>query len=292
MLRTMRPILHHLPFICMALVVILSCAQDATGLNHGKAKSSSMTDPASDWPSAGELKRIGYRIWRNESSGTTVGLTAWNPGEDFASLGIGHFIWYPEGPAGPFEESFPQLIGYLKSHPAAPAPPAWVWATPDCPWPTRRDFIADINGQRLGDLRTYLVATTAYQAEFMLRRLVLALPKITAQLDAANAQRVRNRFTVVLRSHGGAYALIDYVNFKGEGVKLSERYRGEGWGLLQVLEQMQGQAVGSAALDAFADAAQRILRRRVGNSPPDRNEKRWLKGWLNRCETYRSRSNE
>ena len=29
--------------------------------------------------------------------------------------------------------------------------------------------------------------------------------------------------------------MIDYVNFKGDGLKPTERYKGEGWGLLQVL---------------------------------------------------------
>ena len=52
---------------------------------------------------------IGRRIWKNESGATVKGLTAWNTGEEFASLGIAHFIWYPEGKQGPFEESFPKL---------------------------------------------------------------------------------------------------------------------------------------------------------------------------------------
>src|SRR5438552_18973326 len=56
-----------------------------------------------------EALRIGKRIWQNECNGTVAGLTSWNTGEDFASLGIGHFIWYPEGRRGPFEESFSKL---------------------------------------------------------------------------------------------------------------------------------------------------------------------------------------
>jgi hypothetical protein len=30
-----------------------------------------------------------------------------------------------------------------------------------------------------------------------------------------------------------------------------------------------------------------VLRERVKNSPPERNEKRWLTGWLKRVATYR-----
>jgi hypothetical protein len=60
-----------------------------------------------------QLQRVGQRIWQNECAGTVAGLTSWNAGEDFASLGIGHFIWYPAGKRGPFEESFPGLVQHL-----------------------------------------------------------------------------------------------------------------------------------------------------------------------------------
>src|SRR6186713_1733024 len=63
-----------------------------------------------------ELDRIGRRVWQNECGGRRDGLTSWNAGEDFASLGIGHFIWYPKGKDGPFEESFPKLVKFLSSH--------------------------------------------------------------------------------------------------------------------------------------------------------------------------------
>ena len=39
-----------------------------------------------------EAKEIGRRIWMNECGGTIEGLTSWNKGEYFASLGLGHFI--------------------------------------------------------------------------------------------------------------------------------------------------------------------------------------------------------
>src|SRR5215210_6934396 len=78
-----------------------------------------------------ELDSIGRRVWQNECGGTVQGLTSWNAGEDFASLGIGHFIWYPRGRRGPFEESFPKLVAFLKARKAAV--PAWLEG--DCPWP-------------------------------------------------------------------------------------------------------------------------------------------------------------
>ena len=85
----------------------------------------------------------------------------------------------------------------------------------------------------------------------------------------------------------GLYPLIDYVNFKGEGTKPSEGYKGQGWGLLQVLENMKGTELGKSALIEFSDSAKFILQRRVNNSDPTRNEKKWLAGWFKRCDTYK-----
>jgi hypothetical protein len=43
-----------------------------------------------------QAQTIGRQIWKNECGGTQEGLTSWNKGEEFPSLGIGHFIWYPK----------------------------------------------------------------------------------------------------------------------------------------------------------------------------------------------------
>src|SRR5690349_20237862 len=61
-----------------------------------------------------DAMRIGRKVWQNECGGTVAGLTSWNTGENFASLGIGHFIWYPAGARGPFEESFPPFVRYVE----------------------------------------------------------------------------------------------------------------------------------------------------------------------------------
>ncbi len=76
------------------------------------------------------------------------------------------------------------------------------------------------------------------------------------------------------------------MNFKGEGLNPKERYQGEGWGLLQVLIEMSPPADAEQAPQAFAEAARRVLARRVKNSPPERGETRWLEGWKNRCASY------
>ena len=230
-----------------------------------------------------QVSRIGRRIWVNECGGTVVGLTSWNKGETFASLGIGHFIWYPAGKEGPFEESFPSLVRYLQSRNVAL--PGWLPRTADCPWPTREAFARDAAGARQGDLRKLLAATVREQTEFIILRLQNALPKMLASAPRGKRDQVRANFESLLLSPEGSYAMIDYVNFKGEGTNPNERYKGEGWGLLQVLADMKP---GSGA-SGFGQAAKRVLARRVQNSPKERGETRWLTGWQNRCVGYGGR---
>ena len=59
-------------------------------------------------------KKIGQKIWLNETGGKSDAITSWNANEEFASLGIGHFIWFPVGKWLPFEESFPALLEFMR----------------------------------------------------------------------------------------------------------------------------------------------------------------------------------
>ena len=93
--------------------------------------------------SAGQKAVIGRKIWQNECAGTVDGLTSWNAGEEFPSLGIGHFIWYPAGFNGPFTESWPQLVAFAKQRGANP--PA-VASLPNCPWSSKKQFQAEFRG--------------------------------------------------------------------------------------------------------------------------------------------------
>ena len=233
--------------------------------------------------SRADAHRIGRRIWQNECGGTISGLTSWNAGENFASLGIGHFIWYPAGQRGPFEESFPALAKFIRAR-GVNTPEFVDDGNRACPWNSRADFEQAQNSAMMQQLREFLVATVDLQAEFLVARLEASLPRMLAQ--ARDPPRVQREFDRVAATSHGCYALIDYVNFKGEGTLPTERYRGEGWGLLQVLENMSDS---KSALDDFAASAKTVLRRRVTNSPPARGEARWLKGWLARVETYRAR---
>ncbi len=232
--------------------------------------------------------RIGKKIWQNESNGTVAGLTAWNAGENFASLGIGHFIWYPQGVHGPFEESFPKFLAFAREHRAAI--PAWLNQPPACPWNSRAEFSSAQNSTPMHELRQFLSRTIDVQAQFMVARLQQSLAKMLDEAAPADRANVERQFERVASTPHGCYALVDYVNFKGEGVLHTERYHGEGWGLLQVLQEMHGSENGTSAARDFSNSAAAMLRRRVQNSPPERHEARWLPGWLNRVHGYSENS--
>jgi len=232
--------------------------------------------------------RIGKKIWQNESNGTVAGLTAWNTGENFASLGIGHFIWYPQGVNGPFEESFPKFLAFAREHRVAI--PGWVNQSPACPWNSRAEFSSAENSTQMRELRQFLSRTIDVQAQFMVARLQRSLAKMLDEAAPAERANIERQFGRVASTPHGCYALVDYVNFKGEGVLHTERYHGEGWGLLQVLEQMHGTENGAGAAREFSNSAAAMLRRRVQNSPPERHEARWLPGWLKRVHSYSENS--
>lgn len=229
---------------------------------------------------------IGRKIWQNECGGTVEGLTSWNAGEDFPSLGIGHFIWYVPGRPGPFQESFPPLIAYMKQR-NAPLP-AWVAEAAGCPWSSRAQFLQEQNSPRMKELRQFLANSVPLQTGFIVQRLEQALPKMQAVTSGeADKSRLRDNFYKMAGSRNGLYALIDYVNFKGEGVKPEEKYNGHGWGLRDVLLEMGPTEGGQASSNEFSEAARRVLQRRIKNSPADRGESRWSAGWMNRCESYK-----
>lgn len=233
-----------------------------------------------------QAREIGLKIWKNEAGGKVELLTHWNKGEDFGSFGIGHFIWYPAGKRGPFTESFPAALGEIAA--SGVVLPAWLQGPPPCPWPDRDAFYADFKGPRLTELRDLLARTVDAQAMFAAHRLEASLPKVLAAADPAERPALQARFDAVAAAPNGVYALVDYVNFKGEGINPTERYDGFGWGLLQALELMGDAAPGQPAVAAFERGADAALTRRVEHAPPARKafEQGWLPGWRSRLKTY------
>jgi len=95
-----------------------------------------------------------------------------------------------------------------------------------------------------------------------------------------------------VRASPDLYPLIDYVNFKGEGISALETAfdpttgTREGWGLKQVLAGMSGTSdAPDIVLGEFAASAKSVLLRRIRNQPQTRM---WQSGWLKRVATYRA----
>jgi hypothetical protein len=225
--------------------------------------------------------KIGQRIWTNECGGTVAGLTSWNAGEAFASLGIGHFIWYPAGGRQTYQESFPGLVRLMVAR-RVPVP-HWLATAKSCPWTDRATFHAAKNSPQMQELRTLLARTVPLQAEYAAQRSVASLPKILHAVPVKERGAIAAKFNALAATGSGLYCLMDYVNFKGEGINPAERYKGEGWGLLQVLRGLPA-VQPAAAPAAFAASAKRVLGRRIANAPKD--ETRWRAGWFSRCDSY------
>lgn len=234
-----------------------------------------------------ELEWLGDRIFANECNRQSRCLTSWNEGEDFPSLGLGHFIWYQAGQQEAFVETFPALLEQLAAD--GVALPAWLILNDrEQPWPDRETFLAALDGPELGELRALLQDTMPLQTRFIVSQFGTRLKTLLATLTADERATIEHKITQILAEdpRHGSYALIDYVHFKGDGSNPAERYAGAGWGLLQVLQEMPPQS--TSPLADFVSSSQAVLARRVANAPPERNEQRWLAGWNNRLGTYLS----
>jgi hypothetical protein len=232
-----------------------------------------------------ELNWIGNQIFRNECSARKACLVHWNEGEAFPSLGIGHFIWYPKDREGPFVESFPAMIEYLSGRGAVM--PDWLaMLNPfDAPWASRDSFREAADTGPVRELQHFLYATRGDQAGFLVERAREALERVVNAVPEPDREALSRQLEALVRTPGGVYAVIDYVNFKGEGLSVTERYNGQGWGLLQVLQTMDV-SDGIPALLAFRESAARVLTRRAENAGKPIEKERWLPGWLNRLDTY------
>jgi hypothetical protein len=224
---------------------------------------------------------IGLRVWQNECAATLEGLTSWNEGEKFASLGIGHFIWYPSV-RGPYVETFPKLLEFMREK--GVDLPTWLNDCKRCPWKNREQFNREKGNKKMLYLRRLLKDTLAIQAEFMALRLEEALPTLEAHAPADRKEMILANYHRLAETPCGLYTLVDYVNFKGYGTSPSERYANSGWGLMQVLDSMKPDLDPS---EEFIRSAKEVLTERVKNAPSQRNEQRYLMGWFNRIDTYR-----
>ncbi len=229
-----------------------------------------------------ELNKIADQIYKNETGGNPKYLMYWSPSEKFASLGYGHFIWYPKDEPQKFDQTFPDMIQYYIDNKVDI--PDWLKNNRDCPWRNKKEFErARKSDKRFQQLKNVILNTKALQTKFFFDRVVDSIPEIVKYVPKEKADYIKNNYNAVADTEGGWYPLIDYINFKGKGIKETEKYNNQGWGLLQVLQTMRPVKKGSEALREFSNAAKVVLKQRVKNKPSERH---FLKGWLKRADTY------
>jgi hypothetical protein len=226
--------------------------------------------------------QVGKRVFQNECGGLPGNLVSWNPGENFLSVGIGHFIWYPQGAAKPYVESFIQFIQF--AHSQGETIPAFLQGP--CPWNSRTSFLSAKDNLVRKKLEKFAQGTILLQTKFLFYRLNQAVIRIFAQLPPSRKTDITQKHDMLMASTEGRFAMVDYVNFKGEGLFPGESVHGEGWGLKQVLMEMRMPTSARTAVSAFAQAAERVLERRVRLDGENKKLKRWLPGWRNRVRSY------
>jgi hypothetical protein len=226
-------------------------------------------------------RNIGNRVFENECGGKDENLVVWNPGETFLSIGIGHFIWYPKHGETAYVESFRDFIDFSKKR-GKPIP---GFLQHPCPWDNRAAFIASKGDLHRTQLEAFAKDTFSLQTEYLFHRLQQAVSRIQAHLPVAVKSDIQEKYKLLLQTVEGRYAMVDYVNFKGEGLCPGERIHGEGWGLKQVLMEMEKSTPNTAA-SAFARAAERVLERRGWLDTENPKTKQWLPGWRNRVRSY------
>ncbi len=220
------------------------------------------------------LDLLAQQLFEKECGGQQENLLWWSPHEPFPSLGIAHFIWFPQGVSVPFEQTFPQVIQFLDPSGQLPA---WLHA-PYAPWAARKAFLAEKGRPYLRWLQAWLWHTRQQQAAFVVARFNRRWQQACNRQPDGDRLQQRLQQLVEQAPHA-LWAVLDYSNFKGFGDLPQERYRGHGWGLVQVVRQMH-----DVSLEAFVQAAKAVLQQRIDLAPQP--EQHWWPGWRRRVESY------
>lgn len=230
--------------------------------------------------------RIGIKIWANECGNSIAGLTAWNKGEKFASLGIGHFLWYPSSKLKNKDQSFAVLIKYQEQ--MGITVPHWLQGNtvPPCPWRTREAFLRAQHSPRMRELRAHLAHTIANQSKFMMYRLDRSITHMLRATSNHDRRYIEQTLSALTAKPIGLYILVDYVNFKGLGLQSYLHHR-NGWGLLPVIMNMRRAPRRLTTRQAFVWSADKLLTKRAYLSK-NKIERQWLIGWRSRLKTYLS----
>jgi len=269
-----------------------------------------------------DYQKIIQYVSGNEFQNDPESSIDWNEGEDFASLGMGHFIWYPEGVEQKFTESFPKMAVVLwRSWPTSSDIPPQLRSAFNyskefifkssgevrfCPWAKRTSFFAwkEQNPIEWGYLISFINhpmikrIQLAYMDQDFREAIVrlydevdsnddlVAMEASSGETVASVRQHLRSVILSLLTSKEGTTALMDYVNFKGDGTDSRMRYSNVGWGLQQVLYWTDLKSGSLEQLKSLARAALNRLTRRAMLSGREIEREVWIHGWANRVLGY------
>lgn len=238
-------------------------------------------------------KKIAHMEYGDTGGLGSSGITMWNSGEDFLSLGIGHFLWMPEKlfEDSPYQQSFKSFLEYYVERFGLEAIPAQLQKlffdengqVKAMPWNSKKEFDAQFDSGDLVAIRSFLnkKENVIAQVDFILDRMKKNIAQIVK--ESKNPEGTLAYITE-LTTEGGdkLFPLIDYVNFKGDGLSPEDKKVVDGkeirWGLKQVLElavEKKNDQPDRKASDIFPDAAVLTLSKR-----PD--YQKWREGWRSR----------
>ncbi len=199
----------------------------------------------------------------------------------FLYLGASEAIWYPDIPAGEkkFLEDWPTLRSELQkrgfSIPTLALGPS--------PWRSGEELEADLANltkedsqiinpaertrkRELEELLTFLKREDVIKVEYtlLIDRLERALDPqsetyLFANLPPGKGAIMEKNFRELASLQDslghplGLYALVDYCNFKGEGIAAAEHYNTQAWGLSELLFEMEDLRSNRPLLEKYID---------------------------------------
>jgi hypothetical protein len=221
-------------------------------------------------------------IYMNETGGNPDALIIKNDKEAVCSLGIGHFIWYPAGVERQYKETFPGLLRKLQKTDGVfkGAPDVVIPST--CPWSTSTDLEAAKGSEVYKRIMMGLTSPVGkrVQIEYMTERARDAIAETIGEDPLA-----KKKVLDLLATEQGTYAVIDYINFKGNSAVV-ETYGDFQWGFKTAIHVMSENETLKPEV-RFQIAVETLLEMRVEEAKKlGKDEASFLPGWLKRVNTY------